>query len=47
VLLEHRHDPLVLPSPSNFILPHPNSIFHSASELEALPPLGLAVDPPI
>jgi hypothetical protein len=26
VLLEHRHDPLVLHSPTNFILPHPNIV---------------------
>jgi hypothetical protein len=47
VLLEHRRDPLVLPSPSNFILPHPNIISRTAGELKTPPPLGLAVDPPI
>jgi hypothetical protein len=47
VLLEHHRDPLVLPSPSNFVLPHPNIVSRSAGELEASPPLGLAVDPPI
>jgi hypothetical protein len=47
VLLEHRRDPLVLPSPSNFIFPHPNIISRSAGELKAPPPLGLTVDPPI
>jgi hypothetical protein len=44
VLLEHRHDPLVLPGPSNFILPHPNIVSRSAGELKAPPPLGLAID---
>jgi hypothetical protein len=34
VLLEHHRDPLVLPSPSNFILPRPNIIFHSAGKLK-------------
>jgi hypothetical protein len=47
VLLEHRHNPLVLPSPTNFILPRPNIISHSAGELKAPPLLGLAVDLPI
>jgi hypothetical protein len=47
VLLEHHRDPLVLPSPTNFILPRPNIISRSAGELKAPPPLGLAVDPPI
>jgi hypothetical protein len=47
VLLEHRYDQLVLPSPSNFILLHPNIVFRSAGELNAPPPLGLAVDLPI
>jgi hypothetical protein len=47
VLLEHRRDPLVLPSPSNFTLPHPNIISRSAGELKAPLPPGLAVDPPI
>jgi hypothetical protein len=47
VLLEHRHNPLVLPSPSNFVLPHPNIISRSAGELKAPLPLGLAVNPSI
>jgi hypothetical protein len=46
-LLEHHRDPLVLTSPSNFVLLHPNIISRSAGELKAPLPLGLAVDPPI
>jgi hypothetical protein len=33
VLLEHHRDPLVVPSPSNFILPRPNIISRSAGKL--------------
>jgi hypothetical protein len=34
VLLEHRRDPLVFPSPSNFILPCSNIISRSAGKLQ-------------
>jgi hypothetical protein len=47
VLEKHHGDPLQLTDPSNFAFLHPSSIFHSAGELKAPPPLGLAVDPPI
>jgi hypothetical protein len=47
VLEKHHRDPLQLTDPSNFAFLHPCSIFHSAGELKAPPPLGLAVDPPI
>jgi hypothetical protein len=47
VLKKHHCDPLQLTDPSNFTFLHPSSIFHSASEFKAPPPLGLAIDPPI
>jgi hypothetical protein len=44
VFEKHHRDPLQLTDPPNFISLHPSSIFHSAGELKAPPPLGLAVD---
>jgi hypothetical protein len=44
VLEKHHRDPLQLTDPLNFAFLHPSSIFHSAGELSAPPPLGLAVD---
>jgi hypothetical protein len=47
VLLEHRHDPLVLSSPINFTLSHPSFIFHSSDQPKFRRRLLLTVDSPL